>query len=110
MTWSMCVCETEPVRRAHERPGLRTEVEAELELRDAPVRLHRRQGKALDGDVLVGERLDGLVHEHEREGPPGWGAGRARRGRLVAVVVRGAGMVIVVDRGEVQGRGGLLAR
>ena len=33
----------EPVRRAHERPRLHTQVEPELHLGDPPVRLHRRR-------------------------------------------------------------------
>ena len=55
-----------PRRRAHERPGLGAEIEAQLELRDPPIRLHGSPRIALDRQVLVGERFHGQVIDHRQ--------------------------------------------
>ena len=51
--WSRCVWRDEPGRRGHERPGLGSQVEAQLQLGNAPVRLDRGPRIALDREVLV---------------------------------------------------------
>ena len=54
-----------PGRRAHEVPRLGAEIEAELQLRNPPIRLHRRPRIALDRQVFVLERAERAVVEHE---------------------------------------------
>ena len=51
----------EPRGRAHERPRLRPQIEADLQLRNPPIRLHRGPRIAFDGKVLVRERFDGEI-------------------------------------------------
>src|SRR5262249_19545584 len=70
----------EPGRRAHEVPGLGAEGEADFQLGDAPVRLHRGARVALDGQagVLTGE--NGRVFDHVT-GAFGSGVRRARGGK-----------------------------
>ncbi len=58
--------------RAHEVPRLGAQVEAELQLRDSPVRLHRGAGVALNRELLVNELKDGNVFDHRL--PPAEGS------------------------------------
>jgi hypothetical protein len=53
-----------PSRRAHEVPGLRAEIEAQLQLGNSPIRLHGRPRIALDRQVVVLERAKRAVVEH----------------------------------------------
>ena len=69
----------EPGGRAHERPRLGAQIEADLELRDPPIRLHRRPGVSFDGDAFVGEAFDRLVVQQV-----GLGGKFARHGWLTA--------------------------
>jgi hypothetical protein len=54
----------EPRLCSHERPWLRAQVEAQLQLRESPVGLHGRTRVTLNRQVAVLECLDGQVVDH----------------------------------------------
>ena len=54
----------EPRLRAHERPRLSTQVEAELQLGKSPIGLHRGARVTFDRQLAVLERLDGQIVNH----------------------------------------------
>ncbi|GBD37622.1 hypothetical protein HRbin36_02758 [bacterium HR36] len=54
----------QPGRHIHKVPGLRSQIEAELQFGNAPVRLHRRPRIAFDRQASVLQHQDRSVFHH----------------------------------------------
>ena len=98
--WSRWVCGDQPGRRAHEVPRLGAEVEADLQLRDAPVGLHRGPRVALDGQAGVLAGQERSVIDHVRRTSEATGARDEGEGPFT-----GLGRAAVVDPSFTAGRG-----
>ena len=93
-----------PRRRAHECPRLGAEIKAKLELGNPPIGLHSSPRITLDGQVFVGKRFYGQVIDHSQQFP--WGAIVGKIGEPPRSF---AGVLVVIDLRQVQGRGGIRA-